>query len=84
VDIVVTRCRDSETDEKRVATEIYDAGNTRQRDDDAKRTAGRSSLSPFSFVFVVRPVLHTKFQCTSPVFFTLFLTHTGLQQAWAG
>jgi hypothetical protein len=40
MDTVVTRCRGSETDEKRVATEIYDAGNARQRDGDAKRTAG--------------------------------------------
>jgi hypothetical protein len=47
MDIVVTRCRGSETDEKRVATEIYDAGNARQRDSDAKRTAGRSSMSLF-------------------------------------
>jgi hypothetical protein len=71
MDTVVTRCRGSETDEKRVATEIYDAGNARQCDGDAKWTAGRSSLSLF-FVFVVRRVLHTKLQCMSLVFFLLF------------
>jgi hypothetical protein len=61
VDTVVTRCRGRETDEKRVAAEIYDAGDARQHDGDAKWTAGRSSVSPF-FVFVVRRVLHTKLQ----------------------
>jgi hypothetical protein len=71
MDTVVTRCRGSETDKKRVATQIYDAGNARQRDADAKRTAGRSSLSLF-FVFVVRRVLHTKLQCTSPVLLFYF------------
>jgi hypothetical protein len=71
MDTVVTRCRGSETDEKCVATEIYDAGNARQRDGDVKWTAGRSSLSLF-FVFVVRHVLHTKLQCTSLVFFSFF------------
>jgi hypothetical protein len=72
VDTVVTRCRGSETDEKRVATEIYDTGNARQRDGDAKRTAGQSSLSPL-FFFMVRRVLHRKLQCTSPNFFLLLL-----------
>jgi hypothetical protein len=38
MDTVVTRCRGRETDEKRVMVAIYDAGNTRQRDGDAKRT----------------------------------------------
>jgi hypothetical protein len=38
VDTVVKRCRGREIDKKRVATEIYDAGNARQRDDDVKRT----------------------------------------------
>jgi hypothetical protein len=40
VDIVVTHCHGREIDEKRVAAEIYDAGNARQRDGDAKRMAG--------------------------------------------
>jgi hypothetical protein len=39
VEIVVTRCRGRETDEKRIATEIYDAGDARQDDGDAKQTA---------------------------------------------
>jgi hypothetical protein len=39
------RFRGRENDEKRIAAEIYDAGNARQRDGDAKRTVGRSSLS---------------------------------------
>jgi hypothetical protein len=39
MDTVVKLCRGRETDEKCVATEIYDAGNARQRDGDAKRTA---------------------------------------------
>jgi hypothetical protein len=49
VDTVVTRCRCRETDKKRVEAEIYDAENTRRRDGDAKRTVGRSSLSPLFF-----------------------------------
>jgi hypothetical protein len=71
MDTVVTRCRGSETDEKCVTTEIYDAGKARQRDGDAKRIVGQSSLSLF-FVFVVRRVLHTKLQCTSPVLLFYF------------
>jgi hypothetical protein len=47
VDTVVTRCRGRENDEKRVAAEIYDAGNARQRDGGAKRMTGQSSLSLF-------------------------------------
>jgi hypothetical protein len=70
VDTVVTRCRGRETDEKCVTAEIYDARNARQRDGDAKRTAGQSSLSLF-FVFVVRCVLHRKLQRTFPIFFEL-------------
>jgi hypothetical protein len=38
MDTVVTRCRGREIDKKCVAAEIYDAGNARQRDGDAKRT----------------------------------------------
>jgi hypothetical protein len=38
VDTVVTLYCCRETDKKRVAAEIYDAGDARQRDDDAKRT----------------------------------------------
>jgi hypothetical protein len=38
MDTVVTRCRGREIDQKRIAAEIYDAGNARQRDGDAKRT----------------------------------------------
>jgi hypothetical protein len=38
VDKVVTRCRGRENDEKYVTAEMYDAGDTRQRDGDAKRT----------------------------------------------
>jgi hypothetical protein len=45
VDTVVTHCRGREIDEKRVAAEIYHAGNARQHDNDATRTAGQSSLS---------------------------------------
>jgi hypothetical protein len=71
MDTVVTHCRGSETDEKHVVTEIYDAENAWQRDGDAKRTAGRSSLSLF-FVFVVRRVLHTKLQLRPQFFFLLF------------
>jgi hypothetical protein len=56
MDTVVTRYRGRETNEKRVEAEIYDAKNTRQRDGDAKRMTGQSSLSLF-FVFVVRRVL---------------------------
>jgi hypothetical protein len=41
---VVTRSRDRETDEKRVAAVIYDAGNAWQRDSDAKRTARQGLL----------------------------------------
>jgi hypothetical protein len=37
MDTVVKLCRGRETDEKRVAAEIYDAGNARQRDGNAKR-----------------------------------------------
>jgi hypothetical protein len=47
VDTVVTRCRGRENDEKHVTAEIYNARNTRQRDGDAKRTTGHSSLSLF-------------------------------------
>jgi hypothetical protein len=47
MDTVVTHSRYRENDEKHVAAEIYDAGNTRQRDSDAKRIAGQSSLSLF-------------------------------------
>jgi hypothetical protein len=47
VDTVVTRCRSRENDEKRVAAEIYDAGNARQRDGGAKRMTSQSSLSLF-------------------------------------
>jgi hypothetical protein len=36
---VVAHCRGRETDEKRVTAEIYDAGDARQYDGDAKRTA---------------------------------------------
>jgi hypothetical protein len=39
MDTVVTRYRGREIDEKDVAVEIYDAGNARQRDGDAKLTA---------------------------------------------
>jgi hypothetical protein len=39
VDTVVTLCRGRETNEKRVAVEIYDAGNARQHNGDAKRMA---------------------------------------------
>jgi hypothetical protein len=38
VDTVVTRCRGRENDKKYVTAEMYDARNTRQRDDDAKWT----------------------------------------------
>jgi hypothetical protein len=48
---LVTRSRGRETDKKRVAVEIYDAGNAQQRDGDAKRTADRSSLSLFLYLW---------------------------------
>jgi hypothetical protein len=41
MDTVVTLCRGRETDEKRVTAEIYDAGNARQCDGNAKRTVGQ-------------------------------------------
>jgi hypothetical protein len=40
VDTVVTRCRGRATDEKHVATEIYDAGDVWQHGGDAKWTYG--------------------------------------------
>jgi hypothetical protein len=71
VDTVITCYRGSETDEKRVTAEIYDAGNAQQRDGDAKRTVGRSSLSPFFYLWC--GVYCTR-SCTSPVCFLLFFT----------
>jgi hypothetical protein len=41
VDTVVTRCRDRETDKKRVTEEIYDAGDARQRNSDVEHMAAR-------------------------------------------
>jgi hypothetical protein len=82
VDIVVTRCRDSETDEKRVATEIYDAGNARQRDGDAKRTVGRSSLSPFFCICGAACTAHKAAVYVPSFFFTLFFTKSKLN-CWA-
>jgi hypothetical protein len=80
VDTLVTCCHGRENDKKHVAAEIYDAGNARQHDDDAKRTVSRSSLSLVFCVFVVRRVLHRKLQCTSPSFFTSFFYKT---ETWA-
>jgi hypothetical protein len=71
VDTVVTRCRCREKDEKRVAAEIYDAGDARQCDGDAKRTAGRSSLSPFLYLWC--GVYYTQSCSVRPQFFLLFL-----------
>jgi hypothetical protein len=59
---------------KRVTTAIYDARNARQRDDNAKRTAGRSSLSPFFYICGAACI--AALQSMSLVFFTLFLTKT--------
>jgi hypothetical protein len=72
MDTVVTRCRGSETDEKRVATEIYDARNAWQRDGDAKRTAGRSSLSLFFCICGAACNAH-KVAVYVPSFFYFFL-----------
>jgi hypothetical protein len=53
------------SNEKRVAADIYDAEDARQRDDDAKRTTGQSSLSLFLMGLPM---------CQSPEKF-LFLSH---------
>jgi hypothetical protein len=82
VDTVVTLCRGRETDEKHVSAEIYDAGDERQCDGDAKRMAGQSSLSLSFFeyrcsVCSARPFFYF-------CFFLIFFTNSnlGLNLKW--